>query len=250
MIEPEHLRRAGRTPILLAALMTLFLASGCELFFGSEEAGGTIAPHPRNTSITDAEGNTYSVGFSQVTGKKQNPWVEKRNPTGGQVWRIVHDDTPADARAFAITLDADQRPYVVFTVDGGSNDANRFQTRHVTGTPFSAAPFPSYGPGGGGKVTVVARINPDNGRIEHGTFLRARLNNGNTNTMNPEGIAIVGDTVQVDVVSTAWPPAAGARHNSWTRLDPAIFNDPTPGRPPLRITLPLDLTEISAVTTR
>lgn len=250
MIEPEHLRRAGRPPIVLAALISLFLASGCDMFFGSDEATGAVTPHPRSTSITDLAGNTFSVGFSQVTDKKQNPWVEKRGPSGNQVWRIVHDDTTADARAFAIALDADQRPYVVFTIDGGSNDANRFQTRHVTGTPFAEAPFPSYGPGGGAKVIVVARLNPDTGRIERGTFLRARLNNGNTNTMNPEGIAIVDNTVQVDVISAAWPPAAGARHNSWTRLDEALFNDPTPGRPPLRITLPLDLTELSAVTTR
>lgn len=69
---------------------------------------------------------------------------------------------------------------------------------------------PAPSSGGGAKVAVIARLDPDTGAIDRGTFLVARLSSGNTNTLNATGLTISGDSVLLDVESAAWPPAAGA----------------------------------------
>ena len=247
-----RLRRLTRGRWLNVGLMvTLFmvLLVGCDTLFDGEDAGdgGDDAggPPQASTSVTDGSGNTYSVGYDQVAPNDQDPVVEKRDPDGDRVWRIRHDRTPADARALYVALDDQDRPYVVFTIDGGSNEGDRFQANRVEAGAFGDAPFPSYGPGGGAKVTVLARLNATTGEIERGTFLPARLSNGNANTLRPTALAADGGSVRVDVESAAWPPAAGASSTDWERFDPTVFNNET--RPPLRYTLTADLSDISAV---
>ncbi|MFP4511036.1 MAG: hypothetical protein ACLFNQ_13015 [Spirochaetaceae bacterium] len=201
------------------------------------------------TEVVDALGNTYEVGFDQVTSIRQDPFVRKRDAGGNTLWWVRHDETPADAKAVAIDLDRNGTPYVVFSIDGGSNDSERFQRNYVEGAPFSGAPFPSYGPGGGGTVTVVTRLDPESGRITAGTFIIAQLNSGNTNTFSPLGIRVVEDAVIVAANSAAWPPAAGSRASSFERFDPELFNNETRanGNDRFQVALPLDLSELSAV---
>lgn len=137
----------------------------------------------------------------------------------------------------------------MFSIDGGSNADTRFQRNHVEGTPFSSAPFPSYGPGGRGKVTVVARLNPADGRITAATFIIAQLNNGNTNSFTPYGISVQGDRVWIAARSAAWPPAAGARAGgNVIRFDETVFDDTTRSRGDrFHVALPLDLSELLTV---
>lgn len=229
--------------VLVLAMMSF---PGCDLLFGSEDDGRD--PLPAATSVSDSDGNTYTVGYDQVTPTDQDPFVRKTNGSGTQLWRLRHDETPVDARAVAIALDASDRPYVIFSTDGGSSDSDRFQTHRVEGTPFSGAPFNSYGSGGGPKVSIIARLDPATGEIERATYLRARLNSGNTNTLNATGIAVSGSSVLVDVESSAWPPAAGATASNWIRFDETQFNDAT--RPALRYTLNADLTAITDAVVR
>lgn len=239
-------RQRRRTALAAAAMFALLTA--CDLLgFGEEETDGDpLQPLPANTTVTDSSGNTYEVGYVQVSGVNQDPRVTKTDASGTQLWQVRHDETPADARAEFVALDSAGRPFVAFTVDGGSNDATRFQAHRVEAGAFGDAPFPSYGPGGGKKVTIIARLDPATGDIERATFLRARLSSGNTNTIRPTGLAVSGSTVIIDVASAAWPPAAGATASNWIRFDETRFNDTT--RPQLRYSLPADLTSIEAVT--
>lgn len=248
-------QRKGRALRRLAlTLAVVFVLAGCELlpWMGTSDPESllrTVTISGARTSVSDAEGNTYEVGFDQVTSVRQDPFVRKSDARGNTVWRVRHDETPADVKAIAISLDRDGNPYVVFSIDGGSNDSTRFQVNHVEGAPFSGASFPSYGPGGGGTVTVVARLSPDTGRITSGTFIIAQLGNGRTNTFSPVGIQVVGSTVIVAADSAAWPPAAGARAGGgFVRFDPDMFNDDTRDQGSrFQVALPLDLSELSAV---
>ena len=241
-------------PRLAVAVAATLVLTGCELLPivgqpGPERILASIAVVEAQTRVVDASGNVYEVGFDQVTSIRQDPFVRKSDAGGNLIWWVRHDETPADVKAVAIDLDRDGNPYVVFSIDGGSNDPDRFQRNWVEGSPFSGAPFPSYGPGGGGTVTVVARLNPRNGRITDATFIISQLNNGNTNTFSPQGIRVVGNTVIVAANSAAWPPAAGSRAGgAFRRFDPEVFNDDTRSQGPrFQVALPLDLSELSAV---
>ncbi len=227
-------------------LVVLLLVTGCDVF-SSEDDGSNETPTPpeEKTSVTDDAGNRYEVGFDQVDANDQDPYVEKYGDDDSRLWRLRHDETPVDARAILVALDEQDRPYVVFTADGGSNDAERFQRHHVESGAFSDAPFGSYGRGGGPKVSIVTRLDPETGDIERGTFLRAQLSNGNTNTLSATGLEVTDGTVRVSVESAAWPPAAGATDANWKRFDPDRFNDEN--RPSLLYSFPPDLTAIDNV---
>ncbi|MFO8042876.1 MAG: hypothetical protein R6U25_06725, partial [Alkalispirochaeta sp.] len=197
----------------MIALVVVLIAglSSCDNLLGDEEessdtAGGTISliNGTENDTATASDGSTYVVGYDQVSSNNQDPYVIKRNADGDQVWGYYHDQTPVDARAVLVALDDEDRPYVAFTTDGGSNDSDRFQRNHVVDGAFADAPFDNYGTGGGAKVTVIARLDPDTGRIERGTFLVARLTSNNeTNSMAPQGLDVSGTTVLLDVNSYA-----------------------------------------------
>jgi hypothetical protein len=235
------------TDVRAFSLVFLLLLAGCDSVSSSEEDDSNGAPTApeKNTSVTDEAGNRYEVGFEQVSSNNQDPYVEKQNSEGTRLWRLHHDETPVDGRAIAVALDDEDRPYVVFTTDGGSNDDDRFQRHHAESGAFADAPFGSYGSGGGPKVSIVARLDAETGDIERGTFLRAQLTNENTNTLAATGLAVTGDTVRMSVESAAWPPAAGATETTWERFDPDRFNNEN--RPPLLYSFSANLTEISNV---
>lgn len=250
----RHNGVSARLRLATVAPVVAVLLLGCELmpWLGSNDPEvllRTVRISGTRTSVTDSDGNRYDVGFDQVNPDRQDPFVRKQDADGELIWSVVHDETPADVKAIAVDLGGDGNPYVVFSIDGGSNDATRFQVHRVEGVPFSGAPFPSYGPGGGGTVTVVARLNPDTGNITEATFIIAQLGNGRTNTFSPQGIQVVGNTVIVAANSAAWPPAAGSRAGSaFRRFDPEVFNDDTRSQGSrFQVALPLDLSELSAV---
>lgn len=236
----------------MIALVVVLIAglSGCANLLGDEEetsdtVGETISliNETENDTVTASDGSTYSVGYDQVSSNNQDPYVIKRNADGDQIWGYYHDTTDADAKAVVVALDDSERPYVAFTIDGGRYGEDRFQERHIESGAFSGAPFPSFGAGGNKTVSVIARLDPDTGRIERGTFLVARLTSNNeTNSMAPQGLDVSGTAVFLDVNSYAWPPGMGATQNDWNYHT-------TSGSTPLslRYTFPLDLTELSAV---
>jgi hypothetical protein len=43
--------------------------------------------------------------------------------------------------------------------------------------------FTSYGQGGGGKISVIAKIDPSNGNVLSATFVSAVLSSGNSNSV-------------------------------------------------------------------
>jgi hypothetical protein len=236
---------------LIISISTILLSlTACDDLLGSEnepDSADTLTdPLPAEKEATDSNGSGYEVGYDQVSGDDQDPFVRKTDASGNEVWRIRHDQTPVDARAVLVTLDDEDRPYVVFTTDGGSNDSDRFQLNHVEDGAFTDAPFDSFGSGGNKAISIIARLDPDTGKIERGTFLMARLtSNNDTNSMGPEGLDVSGDQVVLDVNSYAWPPGEGATQNNWNYYT-------TSGSTPLalRYTFPADLTEISEVQAR
>ena len=267
--KPHRALAAGRSAVghvsghAIGLVLVLALSIGmssCDLLsglFGGSAGDGDSAPLTEplaaDDSVTDSSGNSYSVGYEQVSSENQDPRVTKRSATGDLVWTVAHDTSSVDSKALQVALDSSERPYVTFTVDGGSYDGGYITRAQVESGAFDSAPFPGFGAGGNKAVTIVARLNPDTGAIQAATFLRARLNSGNANTLRPTGLSVAAGTeggvsVYLDVESAAWPPAAGATAANWIRFDESVFNNDT--RPPLRYELSADLSEIVSVEAR
>lgn len=185
-------------------------------------SGQTVNVNLTSTSeATDASGNVYTVGFDQASSNNQNPVVTKKDASGSTVWQINHETTGVDGRATLVVIDGDNNPWVVFTVDGGSNDNTYISKKNIESGAFSGVFMNSYGSGGGPKVSLIARLNPDTGDIVKGTFVTARLTNGNTNSLSITEIGFENGNVAFKISSAAWPFGTGTSYERMPNITDA-----------------------------
>ena len=122
-------------------------------------------------------GRILAFGYDQAGANDQHPVVALYDAAdeNAQVWCVRHETEGPDGRAVAATWDGGPEALVAYTIDGGGSALD------------SAADgwLGSYGPGGGGKVTVLARVDMADGAIVHATFVHAKLTNGNSNSLSP-----------------------------------------------------------------
>ncbi len=139
-------------------------------------------------SITFGNTTIY-IGTNQVSANDQNPIVTSFT-NGIRDWVQSYDTSAVDARGVGLLWDeASSNLYGVFTADGGATGSNTFSNFTQNGW------LPSYGRGGGAKASVLLKLNPASGAAEAGTYLRAELSNGNTNTLDPTGLDYVDGKV-------------------------------------------------------
>lgn len=174
-----------------------------------------------STEATDSQGNKYLVSFDQASSNNQNPSVVKQDAQGNQIWKVTHENTGVDGRAVLVTVDSNGNPWVVFTVDGGSNDAGYITKKQVATDAFSGVYMNSYGSGGGPKVSVIARLDPTTGNIQKGTFITARLTSGNTNSLSITQIGFNDGNVAFEISSAAWPPGTGTSYQRFPNITDA-----------------------------
>lgn len=174
-----------------------------------------------SATATDASGNVYDVGFDQASSNNQNPIVTKTNASGNVLWQVNHETTGVDGRATLVVIDNDNNPWVVFTVDGGSNDNTYISKKDIEDGAFSGVFMNSYGNGGGPKVSLIARLNPDTGDIVKGTFVTARLTSGRTNSLSITEIGFANGNVAFKISSAAWPFGTGTSYERMPNITDA-----------------------------
>ena len=217
---------------------SLFLVFSCTEDTASTE---TFEDLSSDASAIDASGDIYEVGFIQASSNNQNPFVQKKSSDGDLIWQVFHEQTPVDGRASLVAIDEDNRVWVSFSVDGGSNE-NTYITKHkVENNAFNSVYMNSYGRGGGAKASILAEINPENGQIIKGTFLAAKLTNGNTNSLSIDAIGFDDDGILLETSSAAWPPGTGA---SYERYPNITDEDRVDGQFNINYTITYDLSEI------
>lgn len=129
---------------------------------------------------------TIYIGTNQVSSNNQDPIVTSFT-NGSRNWTMSYDTSGIDARGVGLLWDeASSNLYGVFTADGGSAG---FAEATTDGW------LSSYGRGGGPVVSVLLKLNPGSGEAEAGTYIRAQLNSGNTNTVRPTGLDFVNNQV-------------------------------------------------------
>lgn len=208
---------------------------------GAGDAGTEDVTLTSVTEVTDADGNIYKVGFDQASSNNQNPYVEKTDAGGGQAWRINHENTGVDGRAVLVTVDSNNNPWVIFTVDGGSNDNGYINKKEVEDGAFSGVFQNGYGSGGGAKVAIIARLNPSTGKIVKGSFVTARLNSGNTNTFSITEVGFANGNFAFKGVANAWATGAGTSYVKFPGITEA---DRVDGKTTLYYEMKTDLSEI------
>ncbi|EAY31854.1 hypothetical protein [Microscilla marina] len=207
--------------------------------------GGNTTTLTGNTEATDAQSNQYTVGFDQASSNNQNPYVIKKDGQGNQLWKVTYENTGVDGRAVLVTVDANNVPWVVFTVDGGSNDAGYITKKQINADAFSGVYMNSYGSGGGPKASVIAQLDPATGNIVKGSFMTARLTSGKTNTLNITKIGFNNGNFAFEISSAAWPPGKGS---SYVRFPDITDDNRIDGAFKIYYEIKTDLSEIVVAT--
>lgn len=144
------------------------------------------------------EGVTFFIGYRQVSDNNQNP-VLIRFDNGELTWKRTDLETNTDdCRGYGLIWDGDQRLYAVFSSTGTQGAASEDFRRFATNGWLS-----SYGQGGGPKVSVMAKIDPETGTPETATFITALLSNGNSNSVEVTRL-MLSENNNVMVTADSW----------------------------------------------
>lgn len=232
---------------------TLIFFSIALLFFSCNDQESEQVEFSSETQVTDLQGNTYEVGYNQVSPDNQNPFVRKTDSEGMVKWSIMHEATAIDCKATMIALDNQDRPYVIFTLDGGSTESSYITQKFADAQAFSGVPFSGYGRAeGAAKISVLARLEPETGQIEKATFLMARTAQGDanatgkTNSFEVVKIGLKPESVVVQAHSWYKPPAKEATQGNFV-FHPQATDEAKHGNPywTMEYELPLDLSQLS-----
>ena len=74
---------------------------------------------------------------------------------------------------------------------------------------------------GGAKVSIIARLDPDTGKIDKGTFITARKNDGKTNGLRILGLEMNEGRLAFSADTAAWPPGEGTDYTRFPDITDA-----------------------------
>ncbi|WP_071515599.1 hypothetical protein [Geitlerinema sp. PCC 9228] len=136
-------------------------------------------------SVTVGNRSIY-IGYEQVTNLNQNP-VMVSFTNGTQDWVVGSEleESSTDTRGYGLLWDGGDNLYAVFSTDGTQGSTNEDFREFATDGWLT-----SYGQGGGAKVAIIAKIDPNTGIPTDATFLYAKLSNGNSNTMTVTDLSL------------------------------------------------------------
>jgi hypothetical protein len=170
--------------------------------------------------VVDEAGNTYLTGFDQISSNNQDPFIHKKNSRGETIWRLRYEETPVDGRGVLLAWNAGKL-YAVMTVDGGSTTATSITRHQVLPGAFEGVFQAGYGVRGGPRVSLVMEIDTETGKIRKGTFITARLTDGNTNTLLVRQIGFSEGRLVLRAVAGAWPTGAGTSYVRFPNISDA-----------------------------
>lgn len=187
--------------------------SGSSVTFTCNDSEATIKAKNGPKAVFGT--TTIYIGYQQVSSVNKDPRII-RFDNGVRKWcRSDYETTGDDGTGYGLLWNGSGVLYGVFTSTGSQtgNDFRRFATGRW---------LPSYGSGGGAKVSVIASINPTNGNVNYATFVSARkLSDGKTNSLVVKGLSWNGTTLTVQADS--WSSPRRADKSSMTCTGPSPF---------------------------
>lgn len=146
--------------------------------------------------VTEGDRSIY-IGYRQL-GNNKDPIVA-RFDDGVQVWcRVDYETTPDDNTGYGLYWDGTaDRLYGVFSATGTQGSTDEAFRRFATNGWLKHYTDGSPGGGGGAKVAIIARIDPNNGDIHQATFLTAVTSKHKTNSLTVIGLDFVDGYLHV-----------------------------------------------------
>ncbi len=147
-------------------------------------------------SIT-VDNTTLYIGYEQVSSNNQDPRLISFT-NGVRDWyrtdyEVTNDDSTGTGLVWDGTTDS---LYATFTSTGSQGTPDQDFREFATNGWLR-----SYGPGGGAKVSILARIDPATGDVLDATFISAILSSGNSNSLSVTNLGLDGDNVVVSASS-------------------------------------------------
>ncbi len=205
-----------------------------------------------STTATDAQNNTYKIGYDQVTSINQNPFVEKKDAQGNVVWRVIYENTAIDGRGLWIAIDSNQDVWALFSVDGGSTDALYIAKKEVENDAFANVFLSGFGKASGvAKVAILAKINAQTGKIIKGTFIVSRTAEGDHNSVNKtnsftaEKLGFENGNVVVEGTSAFKPASKNATQGNYLFHPDATDANKTGNYWRTKYKFPVDLSKLN-----
>lgn len=197
--------------------LTVYSASGTAIY-SRTFADAMVNDVAVSTGATAADTRVIVTGMAQRDGggctKLQVAWVRAYNLNNELVWKsydwthaqaFARSSSCADTRGYRVEIGLDGRLYFAGEAAGG-NSIYRYGSADLQ----AAAPnFPSDAYNNpyntrSNHITYFTRLDPLTGKQSAGSFLLARLTNGNGNTIRPRAITAGQDgTVYVGGISAA-----------------------------------------------
>ncbi|MBW4516330.1 MAG: hypothetical protein KME11_14045 [Timaviella obliquedivisa GSE-PSE-MK23-08B] len=175
--------------------------------FSPSEAEATNRAANRVT----AGATTLYTGFNQVTvgnnSGNQDPWVASF--TNGKLnwYRNDYEITPDDSKGTNLVWDGGTHLYAAFTATGTQGTSEQDFRRFATAGWLKSYGDASPGGGGGGRVAILAKLNPLTGDVLNASFLTA-LNGTRTNSVFVRELSLNGSNLVVQADSAFAPRKA------------------------------------------
>jgi hypothetical protein len=95
---------------------------------------------------------------------------------------MVYDSSDSNCRSVGLVMGYGNNLFGVFEVQKESSSEGYISRNETNGAPnaFGSAIFKSYGYGSNQYVSVLVKINPNNGQLEYGTFLMSKFAKGSS----------------------------------------------------------------------
>ncbi len=164
-----------------------FVNSGVN-FKGTDTSKASDVQALGGSSITVGS-KSYYIGYEQVSSSNQNPILvsyDSQSPSNSWV-RRDYEVTGADSRGYGLFWSGTNL-YATFSIDGTQGTPSE-DFRRASGDAVQSW-LEGYGSGGGAKISIVARLDPNTGELLDAAYLSARLSNGNSNSLTIENISV------------------------------------------------------------
>ena len=165
----------------------------------------------RATDRVTAGATTLYIGFNQVTvgnsSGNQDPWVASFTGSKLNWYRNDYEITPDDSRGTNLVWDGGTNLYAAFTATGTQGTSDQDFRRFATAGWLKSYSDASPGGGGGGKVAILAKLDPLTGDVLNASFLTA-LNGTKTNSVFVRELSLNGNNLLVQADSAFAPRRA------------------------------------------
>jgi hypothetical protein len=152
-------------------------------------------------------------GYRQISSVNQDPILIAFKDEQ-KVWCQTNYETTGDD-GFVIGLFTDQEDfYGVFSATGTQGTPEEDYRRFATSGWLT-----SYGQGGGGRISVLVKIDPETGEGQKASFVSARLSNGNSNSLTITNIKKEGSDLKV-IANSRYSPRKPDRSAMTCSADP------------------------------